>query len=682
MGAGAAGAANRFAVASGNWTATSTWSGSSCGGAPGASDPGNNDNVTICSGRTVTVNTTTANLRSVVIETGAVLQGDGAGGTLRVGRGGGIDLLNEGAINFGGAGSASIFLSRDSEWGGGGTWNLSDINLGNRVLSFTPGSVMTLNLSGAVPIATAPGSGGANNPAAPAQITWNFNGSVPQVLPSRTEIRFGAIRVNNASAAGVTLGTALTAAGGNLNGSILIETGVLTDGGFAIAGPAASVFRITPAATFRVTGASNQVSGFGTVDYGTTGVCGTVDYAGADQAVAPTPPAYGNLTLSGSGVKTLPSALTTVACDYTMAGTATATAAGSLLVGRNFTLDPGTTFGAAAFVHSVGGNFTNSGSFAAGASTFEFNGAAAQNISGAATTFTDFRVTNSSAPVTALTPFTVAGMLNIAAAGANFSDGGNIITVQGGVSVTGTHTGAGRLLLRNGLSAHPLSGSGSVTNLELDDGTGASLGSDFNVAGTLTLTNGLIATAASTLVTTAVCSAPSVVQGAGYVDGRLQKRIPAGASSCWFEVGSNGDYAPLLAAYSAGTTAGSLLCYTSTPDHPDIGTARLDPAKSVNRYWTLTAPLSGVAPAGSYSATFNFPLTTLDPGANTAVFEVRRYAPPSPGSGVWSSEAPGTRTGTSTQAIGLSSQGDFAVGEPGSTVFSREKEFIFTRERY
>jgi len=259
MGAGAAGAANRFAVASGNWTANSTWSGSNCGAAPGASDPGNNDSVTICSGRTVTVNTTTANLRSVVIETGAVLQGDGAGGTLRVGRGGGIDLLNDGSINFSGATAATILLARDSEWGGTGTWNLSDINVSNRTLSFQPGSVINLNLSGAVPISNAPGSGGVNNPAAPAQITWNFNGSVPQVLPSRTEIQFGAIRVNNGSATGVTLGTALTAAGGNLNGSVLMETGTLSDGGFAIAGPAASVFRISPAAVFRVTGASNQL---------------------------------------------------------------------------------------------------------------------------------------------------------------------------------------------------------------------------------------------------------------------------------------------------------------------------------------------------------------------------------------------------------------------------------------
>ena len=682
LGAPVAGAASRFAVASGAWTAAATWSGASCGGAGGAGSPGNNDDVTICAGRTVTVNTATSNLATVVVQAGALLQGDGAGGTLRVGRGGGADLANAGTINFSGATAATIAINRDSEWNGAGTWNLSDINLSNRTLSFTAGSVLTLNLSAAVPIVHAPGNGAVINPAAPAQVTWNFNGTVAQSLPPRAQIQFGTIRVNNASATGVTLGTDLTAAAGNLNGSVLVQSGVLTDGGFAIAGPAGGAFRISPGARFRVMGSSNRLSGFGVTDYGTTGACGTVDYAGAAQVVSPTPPVYGNLTLSGSGAKTLPAALTSIACDFRMSGASTAGAAGPLAVGRNVTLDAGTLFDAAAYTHTVGGDFSNDGSFSGGASVFDFNGSSAQAISGAATVFNDLRVSNTTAPVTALTPFTVAGTLSIAAAGAVLSDGGNTVTVQGNVAVTGNHTGTGRLLLRNGLVAHVLSGPGSVNHLELDDLLGAALGSDLRVGGTLTLTSGLIGTGSFTLVTTASCNAPSVVRTAGYVNGRLQKRIPAGSSSCWFEVGSDGDYAPILVAYGAGTTAGSLTAYTRTPDHPNIGGAGLNPARSANRYWTLAPPGSGSLPAGTFSATFHFVAGNLDPGANAALFEVRRFNPPYPGAGVWSAETAGSRTGTSTQGLGIALPGDFAVGEPGNPVFSREKEFIFTRELY
>jgi hypothetical protein len=679
--AGAASAANRYAVASGNWTSTGVWSSASCAGASGASVPANNDDVVICGGRTVTVDANTNNLRSLSVQAGAVLQGDGAGRALRGGRAADFSLLNDGTINFSGATAATIQLNRNSQWSGAGTWNLHDVSIGNRTLSFAAGSVITLNLSAPDPISHAPGAGSVVNPAAPAQITWNFNGTAAQTLPNRTQIQYGVIRVNNASATGVTLGVDLSAAAGNLNGSVLIENGTLSDGGFAMAGPASSLFRIFPGATFRVTGATNRVSGFGTIDYGTTGACGTVNYAGAAQAVAATPPDYGNLTLSGSGIKTLPATALTVACDFTLSGTASTAAAAPISVGRHFTLGGGTAFAAADFTHGVGGNFSNSGSFTAGTSTLQFNGTGAQSISGAATVFHHLLVGNSAAAITALTPFTVGGTLSIAA-GANLADGGNAVTLRGDLVANGSHTGAGKLLLQGGAGAHSLSGPGTVTNLELDDAPGAALGSDFTVAGTLTLTGGILVAGTRTLITTRDCNAASVVRSAGYVEGRLQKRIPSGASVCVFETGSAGDYAPVEVSHGGGTVGGDLVAYTTAGDHPNIGTAALDPARSVNRYWTLAEPASGAAPAGGYSATFTFVPGNVDPGANPAVFEARRFTPALPAAGVWSAETVGLRTATTTRVTGLAALGDFALGEPGSTAFTREPEFIYTREVY
>lgn len=677
--AGNAAQAVHYSVASGNWSAN-IWSTVSCAGAAASGPPPNNADAVICAGRVVTVNVTTSTIGTLTIQAGAVLQG--AGGVLQVGRDGGVDIVNNGTINFSGATSATVSLARGSQWSGAGAWNLSTISLNNRNLSFPAGAVMTLNLSGAPPVTHAPGSGAVTNPAAPGLITWNFNGAAAQALPTRTQVQFGTLRVNNPSATGVTLGTGLSAAAGNLAGDLLIESGTLSDGGFAIAGGAARTFRISPGARLRVTGAVNQLSGFGTIDYGTTGACGTVDYAGAAQAVSATPPAYGNLTLSGSGVKTLPAAPLAVACDFTMSGTASATAAQAIAVGRHFTVNAGATFSAGAFTHAVGGNFSNAGAFAAGTGSFSFNGAGAQGISGATTVFNNLQVANGAATVSALTAFTVNGTLDILA-GANFSDGGNIVTVNGGISVAGIHSGAGRLRLAAGAAPHALSGAGTLNNLELDDAQGAALGSNLTVAGTLTLTSGLVTTGpANALLATANCNAPSVVRALGYVDGRLQKRIPAGASSCTFEIGSGGSYTPAVADFAAGTAAGDLLAYVTAPDHAAIAGAGLDAAKSVNRYWTLAAPVSGALPAGTYAATFNFLAANVDPGASTALFEVKRFQPPLPAAGLWFATTTGARTATSTQAVGLTAFGDFAVGEPANTRFSREKEFIYTRELY
>src|SRR6185503_1212132 len=74
LSAASAQAAARFARTSGNWT-TLTWSGTSCAGGV-AAVPVAADDVTICDGMTVTVNTTTT-VRSITIPAGgndAILQ--------------------------------------------------------------------------------------------------------------------------------------------------------------------------------------------------------------------------------------------------------------------------------------------------------------------------------------------------------------------------------------------------------------------------------------------------------------------------------------------------------------------------------------------------------------------------------------------------------------------------------
>ena len=79
----------RYAIANGNWNATSTWSSTSCSGSSGASVPTAADDVVICNNRTVTVNAN-AFARSVVLDTGPsnVNLNHSAGISLTVGSGG------------------------------------------------------------------------------------------------------------------------------------------------------------------------------------------------------------------------------------------------------------------------------------------------------------------------------------------------------------------------------------------------------------------------------------------------------------------------------------------------------------------------------------------------------------------------------------------------------------------
>jgi hypothetical protein len=65
-------AANRYAVATGNWNSTSTWS-SSSGGSSGASVPGTSDNVYVQGGFTVTINANTTALTLLSIASGSTL---------------------------------------------------------------------------------------------------------------------------------------------------------------------------------------------------------------------------------------------------------------------------------------------------------------------------------------------------------------------------------------------------------------------------------------------------------------------------------------------------------------------------------------------------------------------------------------------------------------------------------
>ncbi len=406
--------------------------------------------------------------------------------------------------------------------------------------------------------------------------TITFNGSGAQTLGGSATTTFANVMVNK-SGGTATLARAETVTGGNLS----ISAGTLDLSTFTMNRSASGgTVTVSNGAILKVGGTNSFPTSYLTHSLGITS---TVEYNGTTQTV--TAESYGDLTLSGSATKTMPGSAMTIAGNFTMAGTASTTAAQALTINGNFSLGASTTFGAASYSHVVKGNFSNSGTFTASTSTFTFNGSSAQTIGGANST--------------------------------------------------------------------------SFNSVTLNNSNGVTLNAvDMTVAATLTLSAGNISTGSSGLVI--IPSTGSVSHTSGHVVGNLKKNVATGATSRTFEIGDASNYNPVVVSFGSVGTAGDLTVNTTSGDHPNISTSTINPSRSVNRYWKLTNTGIGFT---NYSATFNFVGGDLDAGVNTGALVIAKYT-----AATWSNPTVGARTGTSTQATGLTTFGDFQIGEGAPTV--------------
>jgi hypothetical protein len=118
------------------------------------------------------------------------------------------------------------------------------------------------------------------------------------------------------------------------------------------------------------------------ITFGTLALTSTVNYNGAGaQTVIPV--AYGNMTLAGSGTKTM-TGVSTINGNFTVSGTASATATTAMTFNGDVDIESGATFVAGAFSHVVKGNWINNGgTFTSTGSTITFNNQSAeQSIKG------------------------------------------------------------------------------------------------------------------------------------------------------------------------------------------------------------------------------------------------------------------------------------------------------------
>ncbi len=166
----------------------------------------------------------------------------------------------------------------------------------------------------------------------------------------------------------------------------------------------------------------------------------SIEYNGSNQTVIipnGTIPGYYSLTLSGSGTKTMPAAVSSILGDFSLSGTASATATVSLTIGGTLSVGSTASFTTGAYTHSIGGNFVNDGGFTASASnTIVMNGTGAQTIGGTvAPLLKNLTITNTGGTVTATTSldcngnFTNSGVLDLT---------NHILTVSNTINNIGT----------------------------------------------------------------------------------------------------------------------------------------------------------------------------------------------------------------------------------------------------
>ena len=187
------------------------------------------------------------------------------------------------------------------------------------------------------------------------------------------------------------------------------------------------------------------------------------------------------------------------------------------------------------------------------------------------------------------------------------------------------------------------------------------LANDITVAGTLTLSNGLISTSSNKVIASSTVSRTN-----GWVAGNLQKPVTA-TGTYNYEIGGATNYRPVNVVFSSISGTGSLTATVTQADgdHPNISTSGL--ANNIKRYFTLTP--GGSLTGGTFSGTYNFATADLPSGSPvTANFVVRKYS-----GSAWSSTTNGTRTSNSTQASAISlgsTASAYAIGEPGTLVIA------------
>jgi|GEM_PF-992128 len=319
----------------------------------------------------------------------------------------------------------------------------------------------------------------------------------------------GTVNINAGSISCASI--ALSATTTPRNDVINITTGTLTVSGNITSSGAGSQLIFSGAGT---------LNAGGTFMSGTTGTftcsTSTVNFNGAAQAIAPFAYTFNNVTLSGSGAKTLTNATIGGNLVLTSGSTVTVTTAAALAVGGSLTVGDGTTLTAGAFALTVTGT-TTVGSGVGSTATLTTNSATGTKTFTGAVTINSNGVLSETAAATLSfgSDVTINGTLTESGA-ATVGIAGNLMNNGTYTASTGVHTFSGAAKTFSGSSTNSIprvTVSGSYTNNgTLTIGTALAGAGSLANASTCTLNIG-----GSCSITTFTNSGTTTVSGAGNI---------------------------------------------------------------------------------------------------------------------------------------------------------------------
>ncbi|HEY0656790.1 MAG TPA: PKD-like domain-containing protein [Chryseosolibacter sp.] len=324
-----------------------------------------------------------------------------------------------------------------------------------------------------------------------------------------------------------------------------------------------------------------------TIDF--NGLNSTVNYDRAgNQTILAT--VYNNLWLSGSGTKTI-NGVSAINGDLRISG-GTATPNTALTIGDDVILQGGT-FNASTFTHNVAGDWTNNGgTFTPSTSTINFNGTAAQEINGTASSQTFYRISvNNTGVLTNNETLTVSNRLS---GTGSFAQG-----VNSTLTFPGTTTGltnfdasaSGNTVNYTGSSQTVFKG--TYVNLNINQASGeAILENNATINGLLTLTAGNLNIAAYTLN---FGTGASAVAGGPFSSSKMiiasggseVRKYFSGAGTFAFPIGDNTGISE-LSALTVTVPAPGATSYVGVSivdlKHPSNASSTY----FLSRYWNIT----------------------------------------------------------------------------------------------
>src|SRR5574343_259918 len=170
-------AATCYSSQSGTWTSIFSWSCYSLLNPLGIfAIPQNGDDVVVRNGHTITLNTNTASLSGIRVDSGSSIVGDSSSRTINLSG----DLVNNGTISVVGGAASNLTLAAASAWSGTGSLALDYLDIAGKVVTWATSSTMTISLSDAIPFRNI--YSGFNNGGTPnAKGTVQLNGSAQGV---------------------------------------------------------------------------------------------------------------------------------------------------------------------------------------------------------------------------------------------------------------------------------------------------------------------------------------------------------------------------------------------------------------------------------------------------------------------------------------------------------------------